>query len=164
MLKAVLIRTTLLLTEIEATPVSGTAFNATEDIPPDIQDSDGYIAFMTNPAHTQEFTGNKQRMNTITFPGLLVGRQVLTGNSFTDRCNLLEYADLIAGKFNERVLLQNSSWQPLAVSGVGAVVESAFVNGRVFEGPYPMGQSDIIRRQYSFSLQIQFDRLVMTHR
>jgi hypothetical protein len=41
---------------------------------------------------------------------------------------------------------------------LGGVNESVFVGGRVFEGPYPNNQSQIIRRQYSFTLQIEYER------
>lgn len=159
MLYELLVRATELLAELEAAPLSGTTFNAAEDIPQMIQDMEGYIAFMSNPSFTQDNTGNKMRLSHVTFPGLLVGAQILTGNSFTDRSNLLKYADLIATKFNERSLLQNSAWDNL-----DGVRECVFIGGRVFEGAYPLNQNDIIRRQFSFSLDIEFLRLVTTHR
>lgn len=153
MLYEILVRATQLLTEIESTPISGTAFTAAEDVPEAVQDFEGYIAFMVDPSHTSDNTGNKERLNRVTFPGLLVGAQILTGNAFTERANLLQYADLIAQKFFERPHLNDVNMRPLP-----GVHQCVFTGGRVFEGPYPQGQSHIIRRQYAFTLDIQYMR------
>ena len=153
MLYEILVRATALLTEIESTPISGTAFTAAEDVPEATQDFEGYIAFMNDLSHTSDNTGNKERLNRVTFPGLLVGAQILTGNSFTNRTHLLQYADLIAQKFFERPLLNDVNMQPLA-----GVRQCVFTGGRVFEGPYPGSQSQIIRRQYAFTLDIEYVR------
>jgi len=153
MLYEILVRATALLTEIKSTPVAGTTFTVAEDVPENVQDFEGYIAFMGNPAHTSDNTGNKERFNRVTFPGLLVGPQILTGISFTNRSNLLQYADLIAQKFFERPLLNDVNMQALL-----GVRQCVFTGGRVFEGPYPQGQSQIIRRQYGFTLDIEYMR------
>lgn len=153
MLKAILVRATALLTEMEAVPISGTYFKATEDIPPKKQGLDGYVAFFGNPSLTQDTTGNIQRLNKITFPGLLIGGQIGLGNPFTERCNLLDYADLIEAKFNERPLLNDVDMYPL-----GGVQECVFAGGRVFEDVFPLQQDVRIWRQFSFTLQIEYER------
>jgi hypothetical protein len=153
MLYDILVRATALLAEIESTPVSGTTFKAAEDIPEAMQDFEAYIAFMSNPSHTQDSIAPRQFPNVVIFPGLLVGAQILTGNPFTNRAALLQYADLIGAKFNERFLLHNAAMQPLA-----GVTEAIFRGGRVFEAPYPGGQSQINRHQYSFTLEVKYNR------
>lgn len=153
MLYEILVRSTELLAEITNTSVSGTYFTAAEDIPETVQDFEGYIAFMGDPSHSSDNTGNKERLNQVTWSGLLIGPQILTGNAFTNRANLLQYADLIGAKFNERPLLNDINMRPLA-----GVRQCVFAGGRVFEGPYPQSQSQIIRRQYSFTLQIEYIR------
>ncbi len=158
MLYEILVRATALLAEIESTPIAGTYFTAAEDVPEQVQDFEGYIAFMGNPAHTQDATTPMQFPNTVTFPGLLVGPQILTGNAFTNRTHLLQYADLIAAKFNERPFLENSTWQRL-----NGVKSCLFTGGRVIEAPFPQGQSQLIRRQYTWSLTIDYTYFVSTH-
>lgn len=153
MLKAILVRATDILQELEAAPISGTYFKAAEDIPQMVQDFEVYIAFMGNPSHTQDSTSPKEFPNRVTFPGRLIGAQILTGNSFTDRCNLLDYADLISAKFNERPLLNDVDMRPL-----NGVTECIFTGGQVIEQSYPANQNEIIRRQYTFSLQIVYKR------
>lgn len=153
MLYEILVRATALLAEIESTPIAGTYFTAAEDVPEQVQDFEIYVAFMGNPSHTQDTTGNRERLNRVTFPGLLIGAQIMEGNSFTNRAHLLQYADLIAAKFNERPLLNDVNMYALA-----GVRECVFTGGRVFEAPYPSSQPQIIRRQYSFSLDVSFMR------
>ena len=158
MLYEILVRTTQLLAELEAAPVAGTYFKAAEDVPEMVQDFDAYIAFMTNPSHTQDNPAPKQFPNIVTFAGLLVGAQILTGLSFTNRINLMQYADLIGAKFNERRYLEYNSVR------LANVEEAIFRGGRVFEGPYPQGQNQIIRRQYSFTLEVKYWRFrVQSH-
>ena len=153
MLYDILVRTTSLLAEIQSTPLSGTTFTAAEDIPEAIQDFEAYVAFMGDPSHTQDAVAPKQYPNIVTCPGLLIGAQILTGNSFTDRVTLAQYADLIGTKFNERFRLENSSMQPLA-----GVEWAVFRGGRVFQAPYPASQNQIIRRQYSFQLEVKYNK------
>jgi hypothetical protein len=153
MLYEILVRATELLTELEAAPVTGTVFKVAEDIPEMIQDFDGYIAFMSNPAHTQENTAPREFPNIVTFPGLLVGVQILTGIPFQNRTRLLQYADLIQQKFIERPQLNNST-----MTGLAGVEWMVFQEGRVFEDAYPRSQNQIIRHQYSFSIQVKYKR------
>lgn len=153
MLYDILIRATDLLKEIQSAPVSGTRFTVAEDVPENVQDYEVFVAFMSDPSHTQDAVGPRQFPNIVTFPGLLVGPQILTGNSFTNRANLLRYADLIAAKFNERNNLQNAAMQPLL-----GVEYATFRGGRVFNGPYPLNQNALIRRQYSFTLEVKYNR------
>lgn len=153
MLYEILVRATELLKELETTPVSRTHFTAAEDIPEAVQEFEGYIAFMGNPSHSADNTNNRERLNQVTFPGLLVGAEILTGNSFANRANLLKYADLIGSKFHERPMLNDV--RMVALSGVRQCV---FTGGRIFEGPYPQNQNQLIRRQYSFTLQIEYMR------
>lgn len=153
MLEEIFIRATDLLKEIKSTPVSGTVLTVADDVPETVQDFEQYVVFMTDPNHTSDNTGPKERLNRVTFPGLLIGPQILTGNSFTQRANLLKYADLIGAKFGERPLLNDVDMSPLP-----GVRQCVFTGGRVFEGAYPGGQNQLIRRQYSFTLQIEYMR------
>lgn len=152
MLAEILERGTALLAELEAAPLADTRFKAAEDIPPNVQHAEGYIAFLGNPAHTQDWTSPKKSPNIVRFPGRLIGPQVGTGISYKSRYNLLRYADLINQKFIERPDLANSARSPLA-----GVEECVFVSGEVIEDEFPRG-SGLVRLQYLFTLQIRFNR------
>lgn len=159
MLAEILERGTELLTELETALIDSVRFAAVEDIPETMQDAEGYIAFLSNPAHTQDTTSPKEYPNICRFPGLLVGPKKGIGIAYKNRYYLLRYADAINQKFIERPKLQNSEMRPLP-----GVRECLFLGGEVIEEPYPRGSQQPARQQYSFTLQIRYDRFRLLSR
>lgn len=152
MLYEIFMRATELLKEI--TPISGSKFTVGDDVPENIQDFDGYVAFMQDPTHTQDQVGPITFDNQVTFPGLLLSPQVMTGSHWKRRTLMMQYADLIGQKFIECCpLLTNNAGQNLPY-----VEHAQFVGGRVTTGPYPQGQQQLIRIQYAWALQIKYTR------
>lgn len=151
MLYDILERATAIMNEIADISGAGT-FTAVDDIPQAIQDYEGFLAFMLDPSHTQDNTAPKEFPNTITYSGLLIGRQAGLGYKIVNRKNLLRYADAIAQMFNERPALADST-----LTGLTGVEWAVFQGGRAFVGPYPTGQNEKIYHQYSFSIQVKYN-------
>lgn len=152
MLYEIFMRATELLKEIPS--ISGSKFTVGADVPENIQDFEGFVAFMDNPSHTQDHVGPITFDNMVTFPGLLVGPQALTGLPWKNRVLMMQYADAIGQKFIERCpLLTNSAGQNLPY-----VEHAQFVGGRMFTGPYPQGQQQLIRIQYAWTLEVKYTR------
>ena len=154
MLYEILVRATDLLQEISTITGSG-KYTVGEDIPETQQDFEGYVAWWGDASWTQERLNDTQNRFIVTMAGYLQSPQAGTGQRFTTRKFMMQYADLITQKFIERPRLESSTGVPLN----GVINENTgFTAGSIRVVPYPDNQSQIIRYRYTFTLNIHLLR------